>query len=415
MRKFVFVNRFYRPDLSATSQILTNLTLALDLPNSEIHIVTSRQLYENNKVTLPPEDYLDNIHIHRAWTTRFGRAQLLGRSLDYLSFYFTAFALLLRLVRNGDIVVAKTDPPLISVIAAITVKLKNGRLINWIQDVYPEVAGELGVKGFTGLKYTFIKFVRNWSLKTAESNVVLGNIMAKRINSEINKPESTCVIHNRIIGKNLIPINQKDNSLREEWGLANKFVVGYSGNLGRAHDYQTILEAAIRLQEKTDIVFLFIGGGANYELLKQGIKARGLSNVQFKPYQGSNTLALSLSVPDVHLISLKPALEGLIVPSKIYGIMAVGRPVIFVGDRDGEIACIVNEGDCGMTVPIGDTVALADAIEDYVKDESRRHSQAKNSRIIFERNFCTEKIDMQWRELLGQFAEVPTAAGKISH
>jgi len=121
------------------------------------------------------------------------------------------------------------------------------------------------------------------------------------------------------------------NSLREEWNLGQKFVVGYSGNFGRAHDFATVLDAAAMLRDLRDVHFLFVGNGAQLPWVQARVAALGLTDVSFRPYQPLDRLALSLSVPDLHLVSLKPELEGLIVPSKFYSVLAAGRPVLFVG------------------------------------------------------------------------------------
>jgi len=137
------------------------------------------------------------------------------------------------------------------------------------------------------------------------------------------------------------------NALRREWGLDGRFVVGYSGNLGRAHEFATFFGAAERLCGRQDVVFLFIAAGAQREQVDEEVGRRGLGNVLFKPYQPWERLHESLSAADVHLVSLNAALEGLIVPSKFYGIAAAGRPTLFVGNTDGEIARLLREGDCG--------------------------------------------------------------------
>jgi glycosyltransferase involved in cell wall biosynthesis len=142
--------------------------------------------------------------------------------------------------------------------------------------------------------------------------------------------------------------------LRVEWRLQGKFVIGYSGNLGRAHEFKTILDAAQVLRDRPDIAFLFIGAGHQLAMIEAEAQKRGLTNISIRPFQPTWRLKQSLSVPDVHLVSLQAALEGLVVPSKFYGIAAVGRPTIFVGDPSGEIPAILAEAGCGAIAPIGD-------------------------------------------------------------
>src|SRR5262249_20173242 len=146
------------------------------------------------------------------------------------------------------------------------------------------------------------------------------------------------VIENWCDGQAVKPLPAQANGLRAEWGLSDRFVVGYSGNLGVAHEFETIIEAADMLRERRDIVFLFVGGGARLQHLNDQVRQRGLQNVVFRPYQARARLTESLCVPDVHLVCLRTDMEGLVVPSKFYGVLAAGRPCLFIGDPEGEVA-----------------------------------------------------------------------------
>ena len=312
------------------------------------------------------------MQVHRVWTSRFGRQNLVGRSFDYLSFYLTAFISLLRLADKNSIVIAKTDPPLISVIAGLAARLKSAVLINWIQDLFPEVAAALGVKLARGPLYGLLRGLRNRSLKQAQTNVVIGELMAKKLQQEGIPETQITVIHNWADGDQLRPIPHDQNPLRREWGLEGKFVVGYSGNLGRSHEFDTIIAAADALRDHREIVFLVIGGGAGLQNVVDETTKRGLENVVFKPYQPREKLSESLSVSDVHLISLSPQLEGLIVPSKIYGIMAVGRPILFIGSDDGQFSTMFSQTKFGYVFSQGDAQALSKAILDLVDYPDQR-------------------------------------------
>ncbi|WP_371927320.1 glycosyltransferase family 4 protein [Methylomonas subterranea] len=346
--------------------------------DSSLHIVTSRQLYDDASARLPAYEVIRDVHVHRIATTRFGRQNLLGRAIDYLSFYLSAFYCLLKLAQKDDTLIAKTDPPLISVVAALVSTIKRARLINWLQDLFPEVAAELGVKLAQGLPYRLLKTIRNKTLQHAEMNIAIGELMAERLRREGIPNHKITVIHNWADGEQLNPVPHEQNQLRTEWGLQGKFVVGYSGNLGRSHDFSTILQAAEALRQRDDIVFLLIGGGAQLPRVQQECREKGLSNVMFKPYQPREKLSESLSVADVHLISLKAELESLIVPSKFYGVLAVGRPVIFIGDKQGELAKIIQLEMCGDVVKQGDVAQIIVAI---TKEQNRAMVKHQENKI----------------------------------
>lgn len=397
--KLIFINRYFYPDHSATSQMLTDLAFGLSQTESEraIHIVTSRQRYDNPTAQLAVEESVNGVHIHRIATSRFGRQNLFGRAIDYLSFYVSAAKKLFQITKTGDILVAKTDPPLISVVAGLIAKLKGAHLINWLQDLFPEVAAELGIKLARGVPYRLLKALRNRTLRQAKINIAIGELMAQRLRNEGIPDKQITVIHNWADETQLRPIPHDQNPLRSDWGLQDKFVIGYSGNLGRGHDFSTILNAAEALKKRDDIVFLFIGGGAQLPIVQEECQAKGLKNVMFKPYQPREKLSESLSVADVHLISLKPELEGLIVPSKFYGILAVGRPIIFIGARDGELAQIIEKHQCGRNSAQFAVDELVDAISNMI--QNKINIRPNDIRATFENHYTQHRA-------LNQFIEV---------
>ena len=403
--KIVFVNRFFYPDHSATSQLLTDLAFHQAKTGVGVHVIASRQVYDDPNATLPSQDFVQGVRVTRVWATRFGRQNMLGRTLDYLTFYLSAALSLFVLLKPGDIVVAKTDPPLISVVAAIAVKSRGAKLINWIQDLFPEVAGVLGVGGIRG-RESLLRSVRNWSLQTAYKNVVIGDGMANKLAEDGIQPGAIQVIHNWADGCAIQPVDRDKNDLRREWHNQDRFVVGYSGNIGRAHEFDTILDAAEKLKGDANIIFLFIGGGAQRDRIEEEARRRGLESIMFKPYQPREQLTLSLTVPDVHLISLQPALEGLIVPSKFYGIAAAGRPTIFVGDRDGEIPRILRETGSGYTVSIGDSLGLANRILEMSRDVETMNMGIR-ARKAFDQRFDQRHAFAAWEELLREAGTLP--------
>ena len=394
-----FLNRFFYPDHSATSQLLSDLAFHLAKTRVAVHVITGRQVYDDPVPTLPSNDFIQGVRVIRVWTTRFGRQNLLGRTSDYLTFYLSAAWSLFTLVKPGDVVVAKTDPPLISVVAAMVAKSRGAKLINWIQDLFPEVAGALGIGGINGLE-GLLRSVRNWSLRTAYKNVVIGEGMANRLTEEGIQPETIQVIHNWADGCTIQSVDRDKNDLRQEWNLREKFVVGYSGNMGRAHEFETILNAAQALSYAEDIVFLLIGSGARLAWIMREVSERGLKNVVFKPYQPRDQLALSLCVPDVHLISLQPSLEGLIVPSKFYGIAAAGRPTIFIGNKNGEIPRILRKAQCGFSIEKGQVEEASRIIRELADHKETCLSMGRRARALFDQRFDTRHAMETWEAVI---------------
>ena len=400
--KIVFVNRFFYPDTSATSQMLSDLAFHL-AEDHDVDVVTSRLRYDASQHGLPPSERIHQVGVHRVWTSRFGRTSLAGRTIDYLTFYVSATIRLLRLVRRGDVVVAMTDPPLISVPAALVTMLKRGRVVNWLQDLFPEVASELDFKrAARGVGYV-LGWFRDRSLSVASCNVVLGDLMAKKIASRAIPANTIRVIHNWSSGDQIRPLAPERNPLRSEWGLDGKFVVGYSGNMGRAHDFSSLIAAARHLAKRRDIVFLLIGDGKQRPDLEAAVQAQGLTNVIFRPFQNRETLGHSLTVPDCHLVSLRPELEGLIVPSKLYSSIAAGRPVIFVGSADGEVGRLLKESPpFGFQVAGDDVAGMVRAIEQLEADRGRSAAFGRAGRLLFEQRFDKSLAFAKWRALIAE-------------
>lgn len=364
MPRVVFVNRYFHPDHSATSQIASDLAFHLAGQGWSVEAITSRQRYDDARAGLRSES-VRGVRIVRVWSTRFGRAGLAGRAVDYATFYTSAFFALLR--RRDAVVVAMTDPPLLSVLAAIASR----RVVNWIQDLFPEIAQSLGIR-----VPDLVRRLRDWSLRRARTNVVLGERMAARV------PKSV-VIH-----------NWADAALEPAGRLrAGPYIVGYSGNLGRAHDVDTVL-GAIRMLP--DVRFVFTGGGARLEAIRNA----GATNVELRPYVAREQLSESLSSVDAHLVSLQASLEGLIVPSKFYGALAVARPVLFVGARDGELARIIDEHRCGVVIEPGDAEGLARAIQHLAANREEAEAMGRRGRVLYLSRFAPAHAFAAWERVL---------------
>jgi colanic acid biosynthesis glycosyl transferase WcaI len=401
MRRLIFINRFFFPDHSATSQILSDLAFHLAGTGREVHIVTSTQIYDKPKASLPDYEIIRNVHVHRVSSTQFGRAVLLGRSIDYLSFYWSVWRRLIAMAEQGDILVAKTDPPLMSIVAMAAARRKGARLVNWLQDVYPELAVELGIPFIRGPVASGLAASRNRSLQFADATVVVGDLMGQRVETLGTPRARIHVIPNWCNDEEIKPLGYSDNPLRQTWALQNKFVVGYSGNLGRAHEFGTVLAAAERLRDDPRILFLMIGGGKRFDELARTVKERHLERLfRFVPYQERELLRCSLGAPDVHWISLNPELEGLIVPSKFYGVAAAGKPIIVIGAKDGELARLVQEHACGVVIAPSDAGALACTLLRLSSDSGALTEKGMRARKMLESHFTRQKGFERWRQLL---------------
>jgi len=411
LSRFIFVNRFFYPDHSATSQILSDLAFHLASEGWRVSVIASCGLYDDSKADLPAFENKNGVAIHRVYKPKFGRGSLVGRAIDYLAMYQRFASTAWRVAESGDCLIVKTDPPLLSVALAPIARLKGLALINWLQDLYPELALGLGMRALAPFAPMMIA-ARNASLKAAHCNIVLGERMYRRLEQAGVYAAQIEIIANWCDDELIAPWATQRNPLRAAWALDDKFVIGYSGNLGRAHEYATLLDAAEYLRDEQDLVFLFIGGGHLTPSLRDEVERRGLAAMfQFRPYQAAADLAQSLAVPDAHWISLLPAMEGLIVPSKFYGVVAAGRPTIAVMDPAGEIAELVMRHQCGAVVAPGDGLALAQTIRSFKSDRAGLEQMGRNARALLDRSFRKKAALQRWKSLLRSLESKPERLG----
>lgn len=360
--RLIFINRFYWPDEPATSQLLTDLAEALAQRGHYTFVIASRP----RKVE-ETDEWRKEVRIRRVWSTRLSRYGILGKALDFLTFYLGALIRLACIARRDDVVIAMTDPPLLGLGTALVARFCHAPVIHWIQDVYPEIAME--VSGHRWLRV--IRPLRNYVWRSAARCVVIGPEMEAIVAAAGVPLRRRQIIRNWPPSGLTPPVATAAGGLREAWGLTDKFVVGYSGNLGRVHDLESVLALAEALRESPKIVFAFIGGGAQLRRLKATVRARRLPNVVFHPAQPRARLSESLGMADIHLVTLRPGCEAFVVPSKFYGIAAVGRPIIFVGPSHCELARIVIGNHLGLIAQRESLAALADDVRALAIDPER--------------------------------------------
>lgn len=398
--KLFLANRFFYPDDSPTSLLLTDLAFHLADRGYEVHVIASRQRYFDPSRRLPAEECIRGVRIHRTWSSRFGRRYLLGRCADYLSFCFSFDRYLRRNVGPNDLVVAKSDPPLLSVVAYWIARRRGAKLINWVQDVFPEVAVATGVLTADGLLTKRFQRWRNQALLYASRNVVISYGMAAVIEHELDGHERLAVIPNWADDESLFSANSTPNRLREEWGLTDYFVVGYLGNMGRVHEFETILAAAEILQVNRGIRVLFMGDGVRRDWIEEEVARRGLTNIVIKPRQPRERLGEAVRIPAIHLVTLSPAVDGLCFPSKLYSAMAVGRPILFVGNPSSEVGGMIVEGQCGFAIAVGDAATLAEHIRNLASDFGRLSLMGVRARALFEERFDRTRGLRAWTEII---------------
>lgn len=396
----IFLNRFYAPDHSATAQILTDLAVDLAAQGHDVTVITSRALYGQDHGLLPRQETIAGVKIYRVKTPA-SRRGMAGRIAAYLFYLLFAPIVAARIARRGTVLVVKTDPPLLSVPLALVARVRGAMLIPWLQDLYPEVAVAYGIGIAKGPIGRLLTGLRDMSLRRATRIVAIGDLMADRIVRAGIARDRIAVIPNWSNDADIVPLTEHSPELRAGWNIARgAFVLAYSGNLGRAHEYDTLLGAATALRERADIVFLFVGGGHMSDQLAARVDALGLTNFRFAPYQPREKLSESLATGNAHWISLRPEFEGLIVPSKVFGVCAAGRAVVAVCMPDGELPRLIVPAGAGVAVAPGDAAALADAIVALADDRARTAAMGRAARALLDGGYTRSHALTRWLFLL---------------
>ncbi len=408
--RIIFLNNYYYPDCSATSQLLTDLAEHLAETGYEVIVVASRRLYDNKEKPLATAEEINGVQIRRIWTTQFGRKSLVGRGVDYVTFHLTALLYLSLLAKRHDTIVSKTDPPLIGVLAWIVAKAKGAHLIHWCQDVFPEIASALGVRMLPSFLSRALAKLRNAALRSAVANITISDAMSKTLLFEGGvRPDRVHTIHNWP-QRSIEPLSMAESTRRRDWALEKRFVIGYSGNLGRAHLPQHVLRLVRGVTDIPDLTMLFIGGGHGMKVIQEAADQFNHHNVVFKPLQPRDELAQCLSVPDLHLISLDPACERYLMPSKYYGILAAGRPMAFLGNPFSALAQEIVNHDCGIILDYKDQRSWKEQILDLQQHPHRLLDMGANARQLFEQRYTTENALQSWERI---FMSVPTSTREV--
>ena len=291
-------------------------------------------------------------------------------------------------------------------------------MVNWIMDLFPETAIELGLLRTAPVLGRIAAWLRDRSIAHSRLTICPTERMADYLVARGLPGKRIRVLHHWSDAAEIHPVPKEQNPLRTAWGYAGKFVVGYSGNFGRAHEFTTLINAATRLKDHPDVRFLMVGGGHKLQSVMDLARARDLANITFKPLQPAKLLADSLGVPDLHVVSLLPCLEHCIIPSKFYGILAAGRPTLFIGDPRGSVAAVVAAERCGVNIEIGAAEALARTISDLAADPGRVAAMGASARAVLEADYAYDRALVTWSALLAEIAEketVPAGAIVLEH
>ena len=339
--RFLLLNQTFYPDVASTAQHLADLAVELAARGHSVTVVASRHAYDDPLKRFSKKETWRGVRIIRVGSTGFGKSSKICRVLDFATFLLFC-GLRVSFLRRHDVVVALTSPPLISVIGLGLAHARASRFVYWVMDLNPDealAAGWLQPKSVTTI---LLEKLSRLTLRRADQVIVLDRFMHSRILAKGAAPARTSVLspwsHDSEVQFDALGRDQ----FRRRHGLEGKFVVMYSGNHGPCHPLDTVVQAARRLACRPDLAFCFIGGGSEFRAIQRALEpccsrqppgdchARP-RNILFLPYQPLSRLSASLSAADLHLVVMGDPFVGLVHPCKIYNILRIGGPVVYVG------------------------------------------------------------------------------------
>jgi glycosyltransferase involved in cell wall biosynthesis len=412
-KRILFINQYYWPDCASTAQHLTDLAESMAARGLECHVLASRSRYQAGARKPSAHELHEGVHIHRVSATSLGRRGTWARMTDYLSFYIGAIVRALFLPRC-DVVVTLTTPPIVGLIGTLLKQLWGARHVYWSMDLHPDASMALRRMSPRSLFGRLVSELSGFVYRNADKVVALGPYMADRIAQKHVLPERIVTIPVWSRRDGIYPTPRAANPFRKALGLGDAFVAMYSGNLGLAHSFDEFLEAARRLRDRSDVVFLFVGGGPRLKEITAAQEQEGMTNIRVLDYVARDQLHQSLSLADVHLISMRPEMTGIVVPGKLYGAMAASRPAIFVGPEHCEPADTIRGAGCGFAIRSGDVDGVTAALDLLSSDLSvgRRMGERGRSALIahHEVRLCCN----HWYELIREVVARPRSENPSS-
>ena len=409
--RILLVNQCFYPDVAATAQHGWDLACALRDRGHQVTAISSRSLYGESGATLAASEFVEGVQIVRVGTSMFGKRSLFGRAFDFAAFFILAALQALYLPKQ-DVCVCFTTPPFISLVGVALKWTRGTRCVTWLMDLYPDVPVTLGLLHRNAVTCRVLDRFSLWLMSQSDAVVVLGRCMAERVIAKGLPAEA--IVRIPPWSSDSPPTQtthqmRGTNPYRVKWECGSRTLFMYSGNFGLGHDFETIGAAIKEIAPEGHVQFALVGGGRRKDALVCALSDE-ISNgrVVVEPYQPRERLPELLGSADVHLVSLASGCEGTMVPSKFYGILAAGCPVIYVGESTGEVARVIAETGCGLTVKPGDRDGLVKAFCSLRDDAGMRISLGKRALEASEGPYSRKAALGQWVDLLEKLEDRST-------
>lgn len=394
------ITQFYPPDYAATGQLIQELATQLRAENIEVNVFTGQPGYAFSQATAPAREKVNGVTIKRSRTSQMWSGRITGKAVNGILFCLRTALHIIRHRRKNDVLLITTAPPFLSAVGYVANLFLGVSYVCLVYDLYPDVATEFGLISATHPIAKFWDWVNGKVWRRAKSIIVLSDTMKNRITAKHPQVDSKiAIIHNWANADWIKPLAKKQNWFACQHGIDRKFTVLYSGNLGRCHDVETIL-GTIKLLKDEPIQFVFIGAGAKHEICRQTVTELGLDNCTFLPYQDRKNLPYSLTACDLALVSIAPGMEGIVAPSKLYGVMAAGRAIAAICEPHSYLRELLTEVGCGACFDNQDSQGLANFIRNLALNPNQSVAMGLAGRQYLESHFTPQIIAQQYSQVL---------------
>lgn len=407
-KKLLIYAHYFYPDVASTGQILAELAEgmidAFDI--TVICVVPSysgviEEKYKTKRIYI--EDY-KGIKLVRVRVPEFKKSNKVSRIKNLLAYFFNSLIATSK-IEKQDYIYTISQPPILGGVLGVLGKwIKGGKLIYNIQDFNPEQTIAVGYAKNKLLLNT-VMAVDKFSCKNSDKVIVVGRDMQETLKNRFNnkKVPSNVFINNWINEKEIYPLDQnhpKIVAFKEKYNLKDKFIIMYSGNIGLYYDLENIIKVIGEFKDREDVVFAFIGDGTVKSKIEEYVTNNNLNNVTFIPYQDKADLIYSLNAADIHWVVNAKGIKGVSVPSKLYGVMAAGKPVLGVLDEGSEARLIVEECNCGVCIEPGNYKEISRNIEYILNNKELIKSLGQNGRKYLEVNLTKDVSINKYKETI---------------
>lgn len=409
-KRITFVELFFYPEVASTGQYFTDLAVHFAQQGCEVEVYTNRAEYLRENQKLPKREVYRGVTIHRLPAFGFSKDKKKGRIVEAMAFTALAFCALFFRRRHGFLFIG-TNPPFLPIIGYFLKVLRRWPYVVLLYDLHPQMSARLGWMSEDSFFYKLWVRLNARTYRSADALVPIGRCMQRFMKETyFSKPKGKQksdlppmeIIHNWEDGERIKPLPREENPFVGEHAFGDRFVVLYSGSIGLHHELECIIEAAEKLRDQREILFVFIGEGARKDKLQEMVRSKGLQNCLFLPYQPLDNLRYSLTSGDLYVITQERGLEGLIVSCKIYSALASGTEVLGLVHPDTEVAAIIRESDAGVVLDHSDVDGIVRAIRISADNREQNARKGAAGRLYFKEHF-EKKISMKaYEDLLGR-------------